>query len=384
LHQLELETIVKSELEIKTNRLTKMLADENLDGVLMNTQHNFSWLSGGGSNGIDLSRENGTGFLLVRADGRRALIANNIERARLFAEEVSEDDFEPIEITWQSERDPNTVLSVARSFANGDRFGCDIGFPETRWIEPSIAGCRHELTEPEIARFRDLGRDAGIAVRKVTEKISPGLSETEIARIVRDSLAAFDIYSVVTLVAADDRIAKYRHPVATGKVWNDTVMIVVCARRHGLIASLTRIVCSSAIPPELERRTVATAAVNAALYASTQVGATGADLYNTAVRAYADQGFPDEIANHHQGGAAGYRTREWVAHPSSTDVVRPNQAFAWNPSITGTKTEETALLIEGKLEIVTASPDFPVISTNIGGREYFSPGIFSLSKGASA
>jgi antitoxin VapB len=111
---------------------------------------------------------------------------------------------------------------------------------------------------------------------------------------------------------------------------------------------------------------------------------TGAELYAVASAAYKDQGFADEISKHHQGGAAGYRTRDWVAHPESKDVVRPNQAFAWNPSITGTKTEETAILTESGLEIITSTPGFPTISTFLNGREYFSPGILSLSKGAIA
>jgi antitoxin VapB len=124
--------------------------------------------------------------------------------------------------------------------------------------------------------------------------------------------------------------------------------------------------------------------VNAALYAATTEGITGAELYDIAARAYVEQGFADEIDKHHQGGACGYRTRDWVAHPESKEVVRPNQAFAWNPSITGTKIEETAILVDGELEVITTTAEFPTISTFVAGREYFSPGVLSLSKGASA
>ena len=360
-----------------------MLSTEGLAGVLLNAQHNFSWLSCGGTNGIDLSRENGAGFLLVTREGRRYVLANNIEMPRLLSEEVSPDDFEPIEIAWQAEKDPQTILSAARSVANGE-LGCDIGFPETRWIEPSIAECRSELTSEEIARFRKLGADAGESLGRLIPTLAPGMKENAIAQIVRDALQGFDIFSVVTLVAADDRIAKYRHPVATNKVWTNTLMIVVCARRHGLVASLTRIVCAGDVPADLQHRTESCAAVNAALYAATRVGTTGADLYKVADAAYAAHGFDSEINKHHQGGAAGYRTRDWVAHPESKDVVRLNQAFAWNPSITGTKTEETTILVDNELEVITATDGFPKIATVIDGKEYFSPGILSLSKGASA
>jgi Xaa-Pro dipeptidase len=360
-----------------------MLSKKGLGGVLLNAQHNFSWLSCGGSNGIDLSRENGAGFLFVTSQGKRYLIANNIEMPRLLAEQVSVDDFEPIELTWQAEKDPKSIIHAAGSLTIGD-LGCDIGFPETRSIETSIAECRAELTPEEVTRYKELGRDCGHALGRLIPTLSPGMRETAVVQIVRDALQGFDIFPVVTLIGADDRIAKYRHPVATENVWTNTLMIVVCGKRDGLVASLTRMVCAGAIPAELQRRTESCAAVNAALYHATRAGATAAELYKVADEAYAAQGFEGEINKHHQGGAAGYRTRDWVAHPGSADVVRPNQAFAWNPSISGTKTEETAILIDDQLQIVTATEGYPEITTVIEGREYSSPGILSLSKGASA
>jgi Xaa-Pro dipeptidase len=375
---------VNSELEEKTERLQRMLTAENLDGVLLNTQHNFAWLTGGGSNAIDLTRENGAGFLFVARNGRRYVIANNIEMPRLLMEEISATDFEPIELTWQSEKNLNSVLGAVRRVIENGEVGCDIGFPETRWIEPSIAGCRFELTPDEIDRYRNLGRDAGAALDIIAPILVPGLTEYEIARTAKDKLSASNIFSVVTLVAADDRIAKYRHPVPTKNVWRNTLLIVVCARRDGLIASLSRMICVGDIPADLQRRTEAAAAVNAALYSATAVGTSGADLYRVAATAYAEQGFADEINKHHQGGACGYRTRDWVAHPASNDIVQQNQAFAWNPSITGTKTEETGIITENGFEVITATKGFPQITTVIGGQEYFSPGILSLSKGVPA
>ncbi len=375
---------VMTELEVKTERLVRMLGAENLGGVLLNTQHNFAWLTGGGSNGIDLSRENGAGFLFITAKGKRYVIANSIELGRLLAEELSGEDFEPIEIGWQAEKDPEVVIKAAKRAAVAGELGCDIGFPETRWVEPSIAGCRFELLPQEIERYRSLGRSAGRALDNIAPRLQTGETEKQIARIVRDELARDDIFSVVTLVAADERIAKYRHPIPTDNVWTSTLLIVVCARRHGLVASLSRMICAGDVPSDLRRRTEAAAAVNAALYSATDVGTTSSELYSIAAAVYAENGFADEINKHHQGGACGYRTRDWVAHPDGREIVRPNQAFAWNPSMTGTKTEETAILSADGLEIITASEGFPTISTLVGGREYFSPGILSLSKGASA
>jgi antitoxin VapB len=188
----------------------------------------------------------------------------------------------------------------------------------------------------------------------------------------------------VTLVAADDRLSRYRHPVPTANRWKDTLMLVTCAKRGGLIVSLSRIICSGEIPDELGSKTEAAAYVNARVMSATRPGTTGAELYEIAARAYAERGFANEINLHHQGGATGYKTREWVAHPKSTEIVKMNQAFAWNPSITGTKTEETGIVTDSGFEVVTATPGFPQIAVQVDGVDYFSPGILSLSKGASA
>lgn len=356
------------------------MAREGLGGVLLNGQHNFSWLTGGGSNGIDASRENGASFLLVRSDGRRFSIANNIETPRLFAEEISAEDFEAVEIPWTEEKaDPALVIDKARSLTAGGELVSDLPIdPRIRAAENLIAPCRYSLTADEAERYRRLGSDAGKALGSLAGQITPGESELEIARKCGGALAAYGVRPVVLLVGADERIAQFRHPSPTAKRWEKALLVAVCAKRGGLIASLSRIFYAGEIPAELMRRTRAAAHVFSSLLAATRAGASGAGLYETAAQAYDAQGFTGEIERHHQGGACGYRPRDWVAHPGSGETVRPNQAFAWNPSITGTKVEETALLTGDGLEIITASPGWPEIRTVIGGAEYISPGILSI------
>ena len=368
------------EIDEKTEKLQRLLVEESLGGVVLNAQHNFAWLTGGGSNGIDLSRENGAANLFVRSDGKRYVLANNIEMPRLLAEGFSTDDFEPVEFSWQDEKaSGNFVIEKTRGLLDGGDIATDIVIDAgTKAVEGKIAACRYSLTADEAARFRIQGRDAGIAVKNVIDNLTPGESEIEIAEKLRHEFALGGMVSVVTLVAADERIAQFRHPVPTGKRWEKTVMLVTCAKRRGLITSLSRIVCVGIVSDELKQKTAATAYVNACLLAATRPGSTGAELYKIAADAYAARDFANEINRHHQGGAAGYKTREWVAHPKSGDVVRPNQAFAWNPSITGTKVEETCIASENGIEMITASPNFPQIASTVNGREYLSPGILSL------
>jgi len=241
-----------------------------------------------------------------------------------------------------------------------------------------LARCRYELTGAEIERYRKLGKDAGEAVGNLFESLKPGETEQEIARRVKRALEARGIEPVVTLVGADERLMKYRHPVPTANVWKKVLLIAACARREGLIANLSRIACVGEIPAELKRRTEATAYVFARLAAATKAGASGAELYKIAAHAYAEKGFAGEIDRHHQGGATGYKTRDWAAHPNSAETVRKNQAFAWNPTVAGTKTEETFIISDDSLEIITASPNFPQARIETDGREIVLPDVLSL------
>ncbi len=371
----------QAEIAEKTGQLTRMLAAEGLGGVVLAAQPNFAWLTAGGNNGIDTSREQGACALLVGADGRRFVLASRIEMARLLEEELAGAGFEPVEYGWEEEKaSPSLVADLAmKVLGNGVALGSDLPpGSNVKAIDGAVSRCRYQLTEPELERFRELGRDAGEAMGEVARALAPGLSENEVARRVTDALGARGMRSVVTLVAADERIAKFRHPVPTEKTWERVVMLVTCARRHGLVASLSRIVSAGEVSEDLRRRMLASARVNAKLLAATRPGAVGSDLYRVAAEAYAAEGFPGEENLHHQGGAAGYRTRDWVAHPSSGEVVQTVQAFAWNPTVTGSKAEETCIASAEGVQVITTSPDWPQITVPVEGREYSSPDVLPL------
>jgi hypothetical protein len=50
---------------------------------------------------------------------------------------------------------------------------------------------------------------------------------------------------------------------------------------------------------------------------------------------------------------AGYAAREVIATPETRQAIEVGQAFAWNPSITGAKAEETFVLTEDGPEVIS-------------------------------
>jgi Xaa-Pro dipeptidase len=365
-----------SEIDEKTERLVRWMEERRLGGVLLSTRANFAWITAGRESGIDLSRESGVATVLVTVDGRRFLIANNIEMRRFVEEDLAGQGYTPVELPW-TEENPDRLADLAQDVAGPVFLASDVSGSYGKELDR----LRWPLTAAEIERFRGLGRDVGQALGEVCRGLQPGLTEREIGRRTSEVMAARGADPIVLLVAAGDRIARYRHPPPTDRRWESGgAMVVVCARRSGLVAALTRIVWSGPVPGEIRRRTRAAAEVNARLLAATRPGVPGRDLFAVAAHAYEELGFPGEERLHHQGGPCGYLSRDWIAHPGCEEVAAAPQAFAWNPSITGTKVEETWIVPEDAavVEAITATPGWPGVEARAEGRAWSFPDVAPL------
>ena len=368
-----------TELEDKVDRTARVARENGVDGILISRQSNFAWLSCGQSNRIDGSMEAGAGSLFITGSGGRYIVANTIEMPRLFNESLAGHDFQPIEYPWPRDHaDPAAPAAAVRSMLGSAVIGADVPSPATLDLSGAIAAVHVPLTKHEVNRYRVLGRDVATAVERLCRTVQPGVTEQEVVARLISVVASVGARAVVTLVGSDERIAQYRHPVPTGKTWTNTLLVGLCAERGGLVVALSRIVATKAAAADLVGRTEATAQVFARLLANTREGASGAELFEVAADAYRAVGHPGQEALHHQGGAIGYRSRDWIAHPHSHDVVQSRQAFAWNPSITGTKVEDTALLLDDAIEIVTTTSEWPSIETSSGEQRVKAPGILVI------
>jgi antitoxin VapB len=175
---------------------------------------------------------------------------------------------------------------------------------------------------------------------------------------------------LVTLVASDERIRNYRHPIPTEHSIREQAMLVTCAELGGLISCLTRFVRFAPLTSALQARHVAVCNIDAAVNHATRPGRTLGEVFDDLRRAYAANGYPDEWKLHHQGGSCGYNPRDRVGTPGNDIRVVENQGFAWNPSITGTKSEDTVIVTETGVEVLTAhSNDWPSVMGRADGHE---------------
>jgi antitoxin VapB len=90
-------------------------------------------------------------------------------------------------------------------------------------------------------------------------------------------------------------------------------------------------------------------------------------------------GFPGEWQKHNQGGAAGYQSRDYDGTPTCDEIVLADQAFAWNPSITGFKSEDTMLVHTTGCEFLTVTGEWSSQSVRYGDRIWERPAILNIT-----
>lgn len=344
------------EFNVKLARVRDLMCNENIKNILIKTQTNFLWLSGGRPY-INKASVNACGSLLV-TDDKVYLVVNNIEGQRLINEELKGLPVEKIEYPWWESSGKTGVL---KEICSGEKIYTD------KELEGKIARLRWDLVHEEKKRYRETGKCASAILERVAMEIKPGQSEMDVAGKIKEAAASLGFNSWVTLVAADDRAYKYRHPLPTEKKIEKYALIAISGHKWGLMTSATRLIHFGNPPVDLKKRHEAVLKVDAAFIGATMPGIKVKDIFERAKEVYRNVGFADEWKNHHQGGMAGYNSREFRATDYCDVTVKENQAYAWNPTIAGVKSEDTILIEKSGPEIITPCVNFPTVDVEYQG-----------------
>jgi Xaa-Pro dipeptidase len=368
-HELRQSTgALLAEFESKRRELCARMSSAGLAAVQLQLTENIAWLTAGlVDRRVLLPSATGIATILLLQSGEAFYLAPDNEGPRLAEEDFAGLPFTAITAPWH-----------ATDFAERIRWLAGDGAVDTD-TAPEGASLlleqRASLTDTEIERYRWLGRNTAQVTASVLKSFKPGITERTMAARIASGLIERGIEPSVLLTAVDDRILRYKHAVAQNTILDRFGMLNLCSRRWGLCISITRFVHFGPMPQRLQDAFAAAAEINARLLAATRVGVSAAELFRTAADAYESLGHPGEELRHHQGGATGYGEREWVATPAGKERVVNRQAFAWNPSAAGGKVEDTVLLRDGDIELLTGTPDLPVVSTHAGDRTVQSAGV---------
>jgi Xaa-Pro aminopeptidase len=344
-----------TELRERRERLDGFLAREGCEAVWLARPNSFAWLTGG-SNVVD--RDADLGVAAVGYDGEFRVVTDTIEADRLAEEEL------PDECTVESTAWYDSSLAEAVADRTPTPALADFQVPAEGVTQFDASVLRQPLSEDDVQRYRDLGTATAGAVESVCRELRSGDTELEVAAGIRISLSAQGIETPVALAGGADRAQRYRHYTPTANQLGDYALVSVTAERGGLYASCTRTVAFD--PPEwLDDRHGAAMQVETDTLAATRQaareGGTAGDVFTAVQAAYDRAGWPGEWQHHHQGGAAGYAGREWIATPDADAPVHAPMAYAWNPTVQGAKSEDTVLVTEDGVEVLTATGDWPSV-----------------------
>lgn len=331
---------VGPDLPEKVERLTALAGAAGVSVLVLREQASLSWLLGGRSNVPQTLDASCFDVIVDSAASEGAaltIVTNAIEAPRLRDSELAGlDAVWTVHPWWQSRE---TALP------SGPTVASDRAYEGVRGIAAQVAAVRRQLTTRQASTLRNVCRDAATAVTAAAQRISPRTTGYAAAGLLAEELLRRALDPVVLLVAGDEQMNTHRHPLPTTQLLGRRAMLVCCARRHGLVASVTRIVVFGRPKPGEQETYERLLEVESGFLDATRPGARIGDVVDKGSRGYAAYGFdPLEWHRHHQGGFSGWHPREYPAHAGSPDLIPTLSVVAWNPSGAGWKVEDTCLV----------------------------------------
>lgn len=360
------------EFQLKANRIYRYLDEHDYDAIVIGTQANFAWLSCGGQSNVLLTGE-GADALAVITRQSKILVAYNMDGQRNIDEELGGLGFDLIITHWNEKSREEIVLDLLA----GKRFLSDIPLDGGFVSGAAFYNLHYPLTEWEIDRYRNLGKESEQIVKSVADGLEPGMKETDVAGRLMAEFSLRGYIPTVVLVGSDERNFKYRHPIPSDKVIDNNLLLVLCPRKYGLHVPITRTVqFGGTLDPEIERRYEAASLIAANCIAHSEPGVKFSSILEMQKRLYKEYGFVDEWRNHFQGGITGYIPNDSTLCFDPDAGIVENQTFNWFITITGVNTEDTIISGNSVPEVLTYSGAWPVETYSINGKELKLPQIY--------
>ena len=347
------------EVERKLAAVRGLLGSRELPAVALRCTDAVAWVTGGLTNRIEPGNPASAAWVVVTPKAAH-VATTNVELPRLMAE-GGLDGFELHGVDWY---EPGGLARVAEELAGAPaaRIG-GLGID----VDDELVELRLSLDPAEQARLAALSVDAAAALEGAVREWVPGELDIEIQARVAAALERVGAFGACLIVGGDDRVERFRHPLAAARPVRRLLMAVVVAERHGLHAAATRFAIARPLSDSVRAARRAAADAERAVLDASRPSATYGDALLALADGYANAGHAGEWRNHYQGGPIGYRQREFEIVPSQVDSrwftapIAVGTALAWNPSVAGGgKCEDTYLVEEDSLRRLTDTADWPL------------------------
>ncbi len=352
----------------KVEIIRQYMEERKMDGAVLSRIDNFAWITSGARSYVALSDRTGVASVLITKDAAY-VISKNPETERLKREELPE-NFTVVEYPWFAKLD-DTLDQIAD--------GKHLLFEEDPEFNNFMLRTRIRLSEYEQKRYAEVGEKTARAIEGAMKTLTPDMTEIEAKSVIESYLVKEGLDVLLVLVFGDESRTLYRHNLVRNVKVGKKCFASVCAKMYGLVISATRTV-------EFERDEIfekqheANVRIDSEILDATLNKWSMSQVFFEIEKSYSSHGYPDEWKLHHQGGIAGYNTRENVAIPHFPFQIAEGMSFAWNPTITGTKSEDTYVRTsdEMKLLSVNKNGNWPYLEVEVNGRTYHRPGVLIL------
>jgi Xaa-Pro dipeptidase len=348
-------------VERKHRDVSAWLEKNGCDGMLLSRPENFAWFSSGGSSVLFPGGEP-TASLFITKDARVVLCANT-ESGELFDRHLTGMGFLLKERPWYEAR-PQLCEDVVR----GRRVVADSPIRGARCDACAIAELRLPLDEFESRRYRELGKQVAHAVEATARTMSLGQTEAETAGQLAHRLLKHEAVPLRMQVAADGRARLYRHWTFSDAVIRKWAMISATARKDGLVATASRVVCFGNLPEPLVNFYNEAAMLAATAFAFSQAEQPLGEVWQRVQRIYEKLGVNQEWTLADQGGVTGYSPMEIPIRPKSELVLRSGMPLVWTPSVGPVVWGDTIMVRPDSVEYLTAPDQWPLMTISVKGQ----------------
>jgi Xaa-Pro dipeptidase len=339
---------ILQDVKIKEARVRIFLDRESLDALVLGRQDNFAWITAGGDNRVINNTDMGEGFAVITRD-HKWLVAHHMDGRRFVEEQAPGQDYELVTLYWHQGTPADRILELTR----GKRVAADFALPGARSLGPEIVDLHYPFTDLDLERLRWVGRTSNEIITRVSNELMPGTPESEVAARLAYEYTRRGLLLDALMVGADERISRYRHPLAGEKPIQRYAFLHPAARRWGLHANVTRLVHFGEPPAAIRDAHRAVTAVGAYVAGMLAPGVRFADILAEQKRLYAELGYPDEWNYHFLGGVSGYTLVDPTRCMNPEASVVERQSYGYFITITGAKFEELMILTKDGVEIAS-------------------------------
>lgn len=356
---------------VRLDRVRGILRDTGLDAILITNSANRRYLTG--FTAEDHAADESSGMVLVTRDGATLIVSpTNLPWAKAEADPaVTVTPFDGSLVSSIIARVrglgtrqlaiEDTTTTVATWFSIRDGLGEGV---ELVRVAGAVDRIRAIKDVDELAHLREAARLTDAAFAIATERLAPGITEREVADLVREALreVGSEGEAFGTIVAAGPNAAKPHHapserPIAPG----EPVIIDMGARVSGYNGDLTRTICLGTPDAELVRVYNAVLEAQLAGLDAIRAGAhaSAPDLATREV--FASHGL-EQYVIHSAGHGLGLRVHEAPSVRSTAQAtLDAGNVVTMEPGLYiegwgGVRIEDVAIVQDGGHENITASP----------------------------